>query len=164
MQAEQRLHRVGEAPVVYPHPEFNVKRITSTEKIKQLTAIIARLPQCRGLRNGRLVQGVPVVPGSDTLWRINATGEAEESINWDGWGVKFFSDLEPDGYWLKRDTRDCYDTRKAAEVAGDGLVAQWQITEFMQAENRVGERPIIYNHPNFNVKGTQTGRIRGGSK
>ena len=79
------------------------------DEIARLQAIVERLPKTR--------DGVPVVPGSSRVWRINKHGESEESVNWIGWGATFMSDSNDSPYWPTWSPDKCYSTREAAEAA-----------------------------------------------
>ena len=89
---------------------------TLAARVAELEAVVAKLP--------KTADGVPVVPGASTdLWHIAQrtangiqAGDAEHNINWNGWGARFFSDLD-DEYWPSRDPSNCYSTRAAALAA-----------------------------------------------
>lgn len=77
----------------------------SCEKFDTIDDIIKKLP--------KTYDNTPVLPGSSKVWR-NTNGVPEKSVNWNGWGVLFQSDINPEGHWLSRDVRFCYSTEKIA--------------------------------------------------
>jgi hypothetical protein len=94
------------------------------EKIKKLNEIVEKLP--------KTIDGVYIVPGTNKnkVWQIAEhsrngikAGEPEESVNWDGWYPKFFSDMDwKCEYWPSRDISKCYSSKEAL-LAACGLVS-----------------------------------------
>lgn len=96
------------------HQEDSKELVRMQDELAEANEIIDKLPKCRGLRDGKLVQDVPVVPGMIVyLVGVGAVyGRSIDTIALDNgqWRFYRFQVLigKPD---------ECYDTREAAEFA-----------------------------------------------
>jgi hypothetical protein len=85
-----------------------------------------------------------------TLWLLYFGGSV--FLVWYCWKITHPSTL---------DDLEASIARERAALIEDIRKARWSPRESLQAEqrcHRVGETPVVYQHPDFNVKGTQTGR------